>query len=199
MKLWDLGQQRCVCTYTFDDAVWALQANPTFTEFTAGCRDGSVFRMDTATSQARLLFEEHNSILKLLLLEDDTIWAATTSPTIHKWSAKADFTTEQVADDAGAVAGASSSSSRPLTALDHQKALYEKPLAAIEGLPGIVKFHVTNNRRYILTLDSNHCVQLYDVLRVFFLPFCVLFSQATKIHLDCFACVGSENPRLRET
>ena len=162
VKLWDLGQQRCVRTYTFDDAVWALQANASFSEFTAGCRDGSVFKVDMATSQAQLLFEEPNPIFKLLHLEDDTIWAATSSATIHKWEAKAKFKDPVPEDESGP----STSQTSSAVLLESQKATFDTPLQAIEGTPGVIKYHITNNRRHILTLDSDHCVQLFDVLTV---------------------------------
>jgi len=176
--------------------VWALQVNPTFTEFTAGCRDGSVYRVDTATSQARLLFDEHSSVMKLLLQEDDTIWAATTSPTIHKWEAKATFRAEPPSDSSVSSASPVPPQKATPSSLDNQKVLYETPMANIEGLPGIVRYHITNNKRYILTLDSNHCVQLYDVLQVgdfFFSPCC-----QEKMLILYRSKTGQESPGLRE-
>eukprot|EP01132_Coremiostelium_polycephalum_P005684 gene5684-7074_t len=46
-----------------------------------------------------------------------------------------------------------------------QNPLTEEPSIIIEGRPGIVKHHVLNNRRQILTKDADEIVLLWDVLR----------------------------------
>lgn len=157
VKLWDLGQQRCICTYTMDDSVWALQSNQSFTEFCAGCRDGSVVKINSSNSQTQQLFEEQNSIMKLLLVpEDDSIWVATTSSTIHRWSCKVEFK-ESSAEPP--------TISEPSTQLENQTSLYSKPLEVIEGAPGIVKYHVLHNKRHVLVMDSSQNAQLFDIVQ----------------------------------
>ena len=45
LRLWDLGQQRCVQTFAVHtDSVWALQASPDFATAYSGGRDGCVYR-----------------------------------------------------------------------------------------------------------------------------------------------------------
>lgn len=49
MRVWDLGQQRCVSSYAVHDgAVWALAMDPAFTAATTGGRDGCVYRWAAA-------------------------------------------------------------------------------------------------------------------------------------------------------
>jgi WD40 repeat protein len=45
MRLWDLGQQRCVQTLAVHtDSVWALAATPSFAAVFSGGRDGCIYR-----------------------------------------------------------------------------------------------------------------------------------------------------------
>lgn len=45
VRLWDMGQQRCVSSYAVhDSAVWALAVDPGFTTATSGGRDGCIYR-----------------------------------------------------------------------------------------------------------------------------------------------------------
>ena len=53
MRLWDLGQQRCLHTYAaHTDSVWALAAARDFSIAFSGGRDGCAYR--SATSNARM-------------------------------------------------------------------------------------------------------------------------------------------------
>ena len=90
VKLWDLGQQRCVATYSMhDDPVWALWASPvrpadpepqrhwlrppssspcrvplcqTLSHFYSGSRNGSVFFTDRSTARAVFVCQEAQSV-----------------------------------------------------------------------------------------------------------------------------------------
>ncbi|MBA0710068.1 hypothetical protein Golax_025067, partial [Gossypium laxum] len=65
IRLWDLGQQRCVHSYAVHtDSVWALASTPTFGHVYSGGRDLS------------------------LALDDDSIWVATTDSSVHRWPAE---------------------------------------------------------------------------------------------------------------
>jgi WD repeat-containing protein 48 len=47
MRLWDLGQQRCVATLAaHTDSVWALAASPAFATVVSGGRDGCIYRCE---------------------------------------------------------------------------------------------------------------------------------------------------------
>lgn len=67
IRLWSLGQQRCVATYrVHDDSVWALQANESFTTVYSGGRDRRVWATDLLNPDYRtLICEEKSPILKV--------------------------------------------------------------------------------------------------------------------------------------
>ena len=45
LRLWDLGQQRCLHTFAVHtDSVWALQVDPAFAVAYSGGRDKAVYR-----------------------------------------------------------------------------------------------------------------------------------------------------------
>ena len=57
MRLWDLGQQRCLHTYAVHtDSVWALQASRDFSTAFSGGRDGCAYRCAGPT------LSKHNSL-----------------------------------------------------------------------------------------------------------------------------------------
>jgi len=39
---------------------------------------------------------------------------------------------------------------------------HTKPAVEIEGLPWLVDYHIMNNKRYVLTVDSSKKVQLWE-------------------------------------
>lgn len=52
IRLWDLGQQRCVQTLAVHtDSVWALWASPGFSTVYSGGRDGCIYRCVGASPQ----------------------------------------------------------------------------------------------------------------------------------------------------
>ena len=68
IRLWSLGQQRCVATYRIhDDSVWALQANESFSTVFSGGRDRRVWATDLLNPDCRtLICEEKSPILKVI-------------------------------------------------------------------------------------------------------------------------------------
>lgn len=52
LRVWDLGQQRCVSTLAVhEDSVWALTMDAAFSTVTSGGRDGCIYRCATALSR----------------------------------------------------------------------------------------------------------------------------------------------------
>jgi WD40 repeat protein len=56
IKLWSLGQQRCVATFNWhNEGVWALQTNDAFSQvYSAGTDNQSLLRATTASSTEQL-------------------------------------------------------------------------------------------------------------------------------------------------
>ncbi|CAI5512538.1 unnamed protein product [Closterium sp. Naga37s-1] len=68
IRLWDLGQQRCVHSYAVHtDSVWAVAANEEFTRVYSGGRDACVYVTDLATRESILLAKEDRPVLHLAL------------------------------------------------------------------------------------------------------------------------------------
>lgn len=68
MKLWSLGQQRCITTYKNHEAgVWALCVDESFTSFYSAGNDCKVFYTDMKQSQGVLFCTEKHPILKVVM------------------------------------------------------------------------------------------------------------------------------------
>ncbi|XP_019257429.1 PREDICTED: WD repeat-containing protein 48-like isoform X2 [Nicotiana attenuata] len=116
VRLWDLGQQRCVHSYAVHtDSVWALASTPTFSHVYSGGRDLSLYLTYLATRESILLCTKEHPILHCLNLQlyltylatresillctkehpilqlelhGDSMWVATTDSSVHKWPAE---------------------------------------------------------------------------------------------------------------
>jgi WD repeat-containing protein 48 len=92
MKLWDLGQRRCIATYAMhDDSIWAVRPNADFSRIYTGGRDNNVFVTDISNpaDASVLLVSAPAPVLKLELSGDEqTLWVATTSSSVTSWSTK---------------------------------------------------------------------------------------------------------------
>ncbi|PRQ50332.1 putative transcription factor WD40-like family [Rosa chinensis] len=88
IRLWDLGQQRCVHSYAVHtDSVWALASTPTFSHVYSGGRDLFLYLTDLTTRESLLLCQGEHPILQLAL-DDDSIWVATTDSSVNRWPAE---------------------------------------------------------------------------------------------------------------
>ncbi|XP_063722345.1 WD repeat-containing protein 48-like [Symsagittifera roscoffensis] len=181
IKLWCLGEQRCIETFKIhQDSVWCLLADPAFTMVYSGGRDGAVFETDLTpslntsdTSSADSLFtsrqvvQEKRPILSMQFgdVNMKSLWVSTTSSHINKWDIPSEtYTTTHYADDGeneyeSILDNTNSDQPRPTYVFKNIKASY-----VIEGKPALVRYHVLNNKRYVLTQDSEGVVAKWDVL-----------------------------------
>lgn len=67
IRLWSLGQQRCIATYrVHDEGVWALQVNDAFTHVYSGGRDRKIYCTDLRNPDIRVFIcEEKAPVLKV--------------------------------------------------------------------------------------------------------------------------------------
>ncbi|XP_028967296.1 WD repeat-containing protein 48 [Galendromus occidentalis] len=146
IKLWSLGQQRCIETIQcHQEGVWALQVDPNFTKVYSGGRDKKVYVTHLSNPEiSDVVCVEHAPILKMHLTNDGHLWVATTDSSLRKWS---------LADEKIGTAA---------TTLERSE---KKPVATIKGSASIRQCKVLNDKRHILTKDTNENVALYDVLR----------------------------------
>ena len=66
IKLWSLGQQRCIATYScHEEGVWALQPNESFTQVISSGRDANIFMTDLRqTDKHTLVCRETEPVLR---------------------------------------------------------------------------------------------------------------------------------------
>ncbi|XP_029499159.2 WD repeat-containing protein 48-like isoform X3 [Oncorhynchus nerka] len=158
IRLWSLGQQRCIATYrVHDEGVWALQVNEAFTHIYSGGRDKKIFCTDLRNPDIRVLIcEEKAPVLKMEL--DRTadpppvIWVSTTKSSVNKWCLKGIHNFRASGDYDNDITA-------PLTPL------CTAPEQVIKGGASIIQCHILNDKRHIVTKDTNNNVAFWDVLK----------------------------------
>lgn len=166
IRLWDLGQQRCVHSYAVHtDSVWALASTPTFSHVYSGGRDLSLYLTDLATRESILLCTKEHPILQLSL-HDDSIWAATTDSSVHRWPAEV-HNPQKAFQRGGSFLAGNLSFSRARASLEGSTPVpvYREPSLSISGTRGIVQHEILNNRRHVLTKDTVGSVKLWEITR----------------------------------
>ncbi|XP_048650844.1 WD repeat-containing protein 48 isoform X3 [Marmota marmota marmota] len=171
IRLWSLGQQRCIATYrVHDEGVWALQVNDAFTHVYSGGRDRKIYCTDLRNPDIRVLIcEEKAPVLKMELDRSadppPAIWVATTKSTVNKWTLKGIHNFRASGDY-------DNDCTNPITPLCTQ------PDQVIKGGASIIQCHILNDKRHILTKDTNNNVAYWDVLKMLTI---------TLDESDCFA------------
>uniref|UniRef100_A0A673G9A2 WD repeat-containing protein 48 n=1 Tax=Sinocyclocheilus rhinocerous TaxID=307959 RepID=A0A673G9A2_9TELE len=151
IRLWSLGQQRCIATYrVHDEGVWALQVNEAFTHVYSGGRDRKIYCTDLRSPDIRVLIcEEKAPVLKMELDRSadphSAIWVSTAKSTVNKWSLKGIHNFRASGDY-------DNDCSAPLTPLCTQTE------QLIKGGASIIQCHILNDKRHILTKDTNNNV-----------------------------------------
>uniref|UniRef100_A0A8C9DP85 WD repeat-containing protein 48 n=1 Tax=Prolemur simus TaxID=1328070 RepID=A0A8C9DP85_PROSS len=159
IRLWSLGQQRCIATYrVHDEGVWALQVNDAFTHVYSGGRDRKIYCTDLRNPDIRVLIcEEKAPVLKMELDRSadpsPAIWIATTKSTVNKWTLKGIHNFRASGDY-------DNDCTNPITPLCTQ------PDQVIKGGASIIQCHILNDKRHILTKDTNNNVAYWDILKV---------------------------------
>ncbi|XP_030763746.1 WD repeat-containing protein 48 homolog [Sitophilus oryzae] len=144
IKVWNIGQQRCIQTIlVHSDSVWALLVTDNFTHVISGGRDKKVIMTELKNVQNYILIcTEEAPILKMCFTADQqAIWVSTSNSTIRCWKLP---TEKNFKDDL------------PMPT---------QPISSIPGDAAIVKATVLNDKRHVITKDTNENVGIYDVLR----------------------------------
>ena len=168
VRLWSLGQQRCIATYScHSGGVWALQTNDSFTQVVlkmnqglnsdsifppkvvSSGRDAAVYLTDLrATDKHTLVCRETSPVLRMVMTPDQAgLWVATSESTIRHWPLNNRILQ---ANDTTA------SSTQPLVS---------DPDQVIKGGPSIRSYNIQNDKRHIVTRDTEGGVAVYDVLK----------------------------------
>jgi WD repeat-containing protein 48 len=155
VKLWSIGQQRCVTTIrAHSEGVWALQANDSFTQVYSGGKDCRVMVTDLRDVDAPLFVcKESAPVLRLLLVDQPSdrtgLWVTTTDSSVKYWSLPRDQPNNEYDEYMP----------------DALQPMVKDALMVIRGKPAIRAYHVLNDKRHILTKDTDDNVAIYDVLK----------------------------------
>ena len=160
VRLWSIGQQRSIAVIrVHTDGVWTLQTNDAFSIVYSGGRDKRIVMTDLKNIENGLIVcEESAPVLRLLLMPDNqSMWISTTDSNVKRWTvpnSKSMLPFSQQLDN-GDLMDDEESTFKPQ---------FCEPELMIKGNSAIRKFHVLNDKRYILTQDSENNVAIYDVL-----------------------------------
>ncbi|XP_046745903.1 WD repeat-containing protein 48 [Diprion similis] len=159
IKLWSLGQQWCIQTFrVHTEGVWALLATDTFSHVISGGRDRKVIMTELrATEKCTVICEENAPILKMAMTPDQSsLWVATSESTINNWTiSQKDWQCGDYCEDTMGSGGG----------LRTMGPRNSEPMQKIVGGAAVRHCHVLNDRRHVLTRDTEENVALYDVLK----------------------------------
>lgn len=165
IKEWNVGQQRCIQTIPVHyEGVWALLVNEAFTTVISGSRDKRIFMTDLRNQNNSILIcIEAAPVLSLCFNHDQTgIWATTWDSDIRCWALPPRSVVGEATSNGMATTNGGCVTTTTTTTSTHKSI----ELANIKGSAAIKKSAVLNNKRHIITKDSDDNVAMYDVLKV---------------------------------
>lgn len=158
IKLWSVGQQRCIQTISIhSEGVWALLVNDNFTHVISGSRDKKIFMTEIRNPyNSVLVCEEKAPVLNMCYNMDYTgIWTTTWNSDIKMWKLpKTDKLSSQQNSS-----NLSLNEQQPVVPYNASEEKLIKGGAAIE------KYVVLNDKRFMVTRDTEQNVAIYDVLK----------------------------------
>jgi len=170
IRLWSISQQRCVSIIrVHDSGVWTLQADESFSTVYSGGKDCKVYMTNlNDTNQTSMVCQEKAPILRILLVDrshsskrdpgSSSLWVSTTDSSIKNWSLGS-FGTECESTD--------SNNRRvevPESIEEADRSALNNPDFLINGNPAVTNYHILNDKRHIITQESDNSVALYDIL-----------------------------------
>lgn len=179
VKLWDLRQERCMRSFDSyaDSSVWAVAANYEFDSFVSGGRDGSVWHTDITADVASLVVEVADSDIRSNMVLDvaltpcnSAVWVSSTGSTVRLWPLPHEPTERmadgvEMSDNRGAVHEKSGSLSSEMRMQRPPPVHTSRPLCVVPGLPGIIAHKIMNDRRHVLTCDTQGEYSIWDITR----------------------------------
>ncbi|XP_058054018.1 WD repeat-containing protein 48 homolog isoform X1 [Anopheles bellator] len=184
IKLWSIGQQRCIQTISVhSEGVWCLLMTEGFSHVISGSRDRKIVMTELRNpSNSVLICEERAPVLSMCYNIDQTgIWATTWDSDIRCWKlhktdklcnySYSSSTASQLNNGSGdgppgVTTGPTVGSSPPATGVPTVATGKGYEVACIKGGAAIKKYHVLNDKRFMLTRDTEQTVAIYDVLKV---------------------------------
>lgn len=172
IRLWSIPQQRCISIIrVHDEGVWTLQTNEGFSTVYSGGKDCRIFMTDLKnTSDSTLIGEESAPILNMSLVDRcyvnnqctkdcPSLWVSTSDSAIRNWPIRP-HRAECSTNCYNTLREKISSEREDCTNVP----LNSGPGFTIQGNPAVINYHILNDKRHILTRESDNSVALYDVL-----------------------------------
>lgn len=156
--MWSVGQQRCIQTIqVHTEGVWSLLVNESFTHVISGSRDKKVFMTEIRNPyNSVLVCEENAPVLKMCYnIDYSGIWTTTWNSDIKMWKLpKVDKLSNQKNSS-----NLSLNEQQPVVPVNTNEEKLIKGGAAVE------KYVVLNDKRFMVTRDTDQNVAIYDVLK----------------------------------
>jgi WD repeat-containing protein 48 len=162
IKLWSVGQQRCIQTISIHtEGVWSLLVNDNFTHVISGSRDKKIFMTEIRNPyNSTLVCEEKAPILNMCYNQDHTgIWTTTWNSDIKMWKLPK-MNVDKSSNSQQNSSNLSLNEQQPVVPFN---TVEEK---GIKGGAAIEKYVVLNDKRFMVTRDTDQNVSIYDVLKV---------------------------------
>lgn len=171
IKVWNLGEQRCIQTiHVHSEGVWSLLMTDSFSHVISGSRDKRVVMTELRNpANSVLVCEERAPVLSLCYNVDRTgIWSTTWNSDIRCWKLPPRVTGLNALGGGGVIsnAGGVSGGAGGTGAGGEPVPVANVEMNCIKGGAAIKKYAVLNDKRHILTRDTDQNVALYDVLKV---------------------------------
>ena len=178
VKLWDLRQERCIRSFDSfaDSSVWAVTATRNFDAFVTGSRDGSVWHTDIAADVASMVVPAARTDLRESMVLDvafnpckKAVWVSTTGSTVRLWPLPSTSTTKvpdyTTRNEYLSTSEANGTAYEDIAMKSSQPNGGTEPICSIPGLPGIIAHRVMNDRRHVLTCDTQGDYNIWDITR----------------------------------
>ncbi|CEF60748.1 WD40 repeat and WD40/YVTN repeat-like-containing domain and WD40-repeat-containing domain and G-protein beta WD-40 repeat and Protein of unknown function DUF3337 family-containing protein [Strongyloides ratti] len=192
VKIWSVGQQRCIGTIQLhNEGVWALATNDNWTELYSGGKDKMIWKTNLRDfSDSLLILEEDNCIQKILFVEENGnkyLWTCGQSENIKRFkistSNSSQLVFKNVSDnDDDDIGGESKNNISLQLETKHllnnynilqnntnndegKKNPHLPPDIIIYGAPSIRQYVVLNDKRHIVTKDTENNVDVWDILQ----------------------------------
>jgi len=152
IRLWSLGQQRCIATFNcHEEGVWALQTNDNFSQVFSAGRDKLVWLTDLRqVDRHSLVCRETAPILRMVLTPDQSgLWISTSESHIKHWPLNNRLFTSMDNRDRS----------------DQTEPQVRDSDQMIRGGPSIKTYSILNDKRHIVTKDTDGQVAVFDVLK----------------------------------
>uniref|UniRef100_A0A182Q7G0 WD repeat-containing protein 48 homolog n=1 Tax=Anopheles farauti TaxID=69004 RepID=A0A182Q7G0_9DIPT len=187
IKLWSIGQQRCIQTISVhSEGVWCLLMTEGFSHVISGSRDRKIIMTELRNPiNSVLICEEQAPVLSMCYNIDQTgVWATTWNSDIRCWKLHKTEKLSNYSYSNSCTSINSSSGDNPNISTANIPATNARnsavvtagsttmnlgkgyEAACIKGGAAIKRYHVLNDKRFMLTKDSEGNVAIYDVLKV---------------------------------